>query len=263
MDKFYYICFNAFELEYIIVASVYIVSDSNIFLSALEQALEGQFQHIEKSSSLSRLVTSDVDWSQKVLIVDSGQAKDSVEQILRFRHLLTEAKVILVMRASQSLEDYRAVLPIIGALLPDSASVQEIVLTARIVGQGIALLPRIAIATLFPSLTPQLVANEAGNELAFTEREQAVLSLISKGASNKVIGRQLDISESTVRVHVRAILRKLGMQNRTQAALYAAGRRTVAFGAELLRPASAMVSAMMLVLHQNRDILSYLSIAQS
>ncbi len=50
-----------------------------------------------------------------------------------------------------------------------------------------------------------------------TEREREVLERIAQGASNPQIGVQLHISEGTVRVHVHAILRKLGATDRTQA----------------------------------------------
>ena len=42
-----------------------------------------------------------------------------------------------------------------------------------------------------------------------------------KGESNKVIARKLDITEATIKVHVKAILRKTGAANRTQAAMWA------------------------------------------
>ena len=54
-----------------------------------------------------------------------------------------------------------------------------------------------------------------------TDREHEVLRLVAKGRANKEIGRQLGISERTVRTHVSNILGKLGLASRTQAALYA------------------------------------------
>lgn len=57
--------------------------------------------------------------------------------------------------------------------------------------------------------------------LSLTERESEVLNLIAEGRSNKAIARNLNLSDSTVRVHVRSLLRKLKLQNRTQAALMA------------------------------------------
>jgi DNA-binding NarL/FixJ family response regulator len=55
-----------------------------------------------------------------------------------------------------------------------------------------------------------------------TSREQQVMRLIAKGLSNSEIGRQLDISEATVKVHLSHIFLKLGVRNRTALAALAA-----------------------------------------
>jgi two-component system nitrate/nitrite response regulator NarL len=54
-----------------------------------------------------------------------------------------------------------------------------------------------------------------------SEREAAILYLLTQGAANKMIAHKLGIAESTVKVHLRAILKKLRARNRTQAALWA------------------------------------------
>jgi DNA-binding NarL/FixJ family response regulator len=54
-----------------------------------------------------------------------------------------------------------------------------------------------------------------------TDREREVLTLIARGLANKLIARELSISEKTVKAHVSSILGKLGVSDRTQAALYA------------------------------------------
>ena len=56
----------------------------------------------------------------------------------------------------------------------------------------------------------------------FTERQYAVLTCLCLGDPNKVIGRKLGMTETTVKVHVREIMRKLGVCNRTQVAIAAA-----------------------------------------
>lgn len=55
-------------------------------------------------------------------------------------------------------------------------------------------------------------------------REREILALIAKGDSNKHIARALDIAETTVKIHVQHILRKLGLSNRVHAAVYATER---------------------------------------
>ena len=57
-------------------------------------------------------------------------------------------------------------------------------------------------------------------------REREILAHIARGASNKAIARALDIAETTVKIHVQHILRKLGLSSRVQAAVYLAGRRS-------------------------------------
>ena len=54
-----------------------------------------------------------------------------------------------------------------------------------------------------------------------SRRELVILRTLTEGASNKVIALKLVITESTVKVHMKAILRKLRLQNRTQAAIWA------------------------------------------
>ncbi|MEP9377237.1 response regulator transcription factor [Aquabacter sp. CN5-332] len=62
-------------------------------------------------------------------------------------------------------------------------------------------------------------AKDSGYCASLTVRQNSVLRLLQKGYSNKHIARELSMCESTVKVHVRQIMRKLGASNRTQAAL--------------------------------------------
>jgi len=75
---------------------------------------------------------------------------------------------------------------------------------------------------LHPDVARLLAAGEARPAGAkLTAREQQVLVEIARGRSNREIARALSLSEKTVKTHVSAILGKLGVQDRTQAALHA------------------------------------------
>ena len=60
---------------------------------------------------------------------------------------------------------------------------------------------------------------------SLTEREQEILSGLAQGLSNKLIARRLEITEATVKVHVKNLLKKLGFRSRLEAAVWAVGRR--------------------------------------
>lgn len=77
--------------------------------------------------------------------------------------------------------------------------------------------PRILLGDWSEEPAPPMPANEASG--ALTHRQIEVLRLLQEGQSNKRIARCLGLRESTIKVHVRHIMRKLGVENRTQAAL--------------------------------------------
>jgi DNA-binding NarL/FixJ family response regulator len=82
-------------------------------------------------------------------------------------------------------------------------------------------------AVLDPSVAGSLLREVAGDARtaptreALTDRERDVLRQLAHGRSNRQIADRLTVSESTVRTHVRHILAKLGLESRTQAAVYA------------------------------------------
>jgi two-component system nitrate/nitrite response regulator NarL len=65
-----------------------------------------------------------------------------------------------------------------------------------------------------------LVAPDDASAPQLSPRELAILRCLINGNSNKCIARKIDIAEATVKVHVKAILRKIRVQNRTQAAIW-------------------------------------------
>jgi DNA-binding NarL/FixJ family response regulator len=89
-------------------------------------------------------------------------------------------------------------------------------------GSGNVLSPRV-IQNLFEDQESASNANGHGrrNEYSLTQRENDILALLSEGRSNREIAGHLYLSEKTVKAHLAAIFRKLGVTNRTQAAMMA------------------------------------------
>lgn len=73
-----------------------------------------------------------------------------------------------------------------------------------------------------PLDAPARTPGNGGEALhTLSPREREILALIARGDSNKLIARSLDIAETTVKIHVQHILRKLGLSSRVQAAVFA------------------------------------------
>jgi two-component system, NarL family, nitrate/nitrite response regulator NarL len=78
-------------------------------------------------------------------------------------------------------------------------------------------------------------AASTGRSRALSGREGEILSNLLRGHSNKMIARELNISEATVKVHLKALLRKLNARNRTQAAIWAMENGYATAGAAMPR----------------------------
>ena len=96
-----------------------------------------------------------------------------------------------------------------------TANIAEVVQTIREAAEGQVHLSSGAAARLIEEMRSPKA------QVALTEREREVLRGLAIGRTNKEIARSLDIALTTVKSHVRAILDKLGVDSRTQAALYA------------------------------------------
>ncbi|MGI9185018.1 MAG: response regulator [Solirubrobacteraceae bacterium] len=145
--------------------------------------------------------------------------RDGVSAMLALRDRAPDARVIVL---TSFLDDGR-LMPALqagaaGYLLKD-VEPSELARAVRSAYAGAAIIdPTVAARLLHTLADPQ--ARPAGGE-QLTRREREVLALIVAGRSNKRIARELEIAEKTVKTHVGHVLAKLGVDDRTQAALLA------------------------------------------
>jgi NarL family two-component system response regulator LiaR len=144
---------------------------------------------------------------------------DGIEAIRRIRAVAPATRVIVLT----SFADEDRMLPAVragavGYLLKD-VDPKDLVAAVRTVNDGGTL--------LHPAVIRELVREVAGGrrkptaDSPLTAREREVLGLIARGRANKAIAFELGVAEKTVKTHVSNILGKLGVTDRTQAALYA------------------------------------------
>ncbi len=149
---------------------------------------------------------------------------DGVEATRRLRERWPEARVIILTTFDDDeyvFEGLRA--GALGYLLKD-VSGQELAEAVRTVAAGGALIePSVARKVLaeFARLAPPARPIEAGLPTPLSEREREVLRLLALGLTNREIAARLYLAEGTVKNYVTSILQKLGVRDRTQAALRA------------------------------------------
>ncbi|HXH22910.1 MAG TPA: response regulator transcription factor [Dehalococcoidia bacterium] len=130
-------------------------------------------------------------------------------EVIALTSVLEDASVVGAVKAGA-----------IGYLLKDTQS-EELCRAIKAAAAGqVQLSPQAAARLMREVRTPD-------SAQALTERETEVLKLVAQGKANKEIAAELVIGEKTVKTHVSNILGKLGVQSRTQAALYAAQRGLV------------------------------------
>jgi NarL family two-component system response regulator LiaR len=143
---------------------------------------------------------------------------DGVTAMRRLRELLPGARVIVLT----SFLDDEKLLPALrsgaAGYLLKNAQPQELVRAVRAAHAGEALLDPVVAARLVATLSADGVEDPLDR---LTPREREVLVLIGRGFPNKLIARELAVSEKTVKAHVGHVLAKLGVTDRTQAAIVA------------------------------------------
>ncbi|HEY2938968.1 MAG TPA: response regulator transcription factor [Gaiellaceae bacterium] len=149
---------------------------------------------------------------------------DGVDAMRELRERAPATRVVVL---TSFLDDER-LLPAIRAgaagYLLKNVQPRELARAVRLAAEGEALIDPAVAARLVDSL----VEDRGGEKPELTPREQEVLDLIGRGFANKRIALELGIAEKTVKTHVGHVLAKLGVSDRTQAALYAAraGRKS-------------------------------------
>lgn len=166
-----------------------------------------------------------------IVLVARFVGDESGLEILRRVRQYDDDLPVIVLSMSQSASGVREAVNAgatgyIVETAPREVIVQAIDLALR--GERLALLPLTCVAeAVTPAAVPLSFSDpsrESGKRHArLTKQEAKVLGHITEGMSNKEIARELGIFEGTVKVHVKAILRKLNAKNRTVAALMAVG----------------------------------------
>ena len=205
-----------------------LVDDQRLMRDGLRTLLEleEELEVVGEAEDGLEAVQLYADLSPDVVLMDIRMPNmDGVEATRRIITSWPEAKVVILTTFDDDayvFEGLRA--GALGYLLKD-VSGHELAEAVRKVAQGGALIePSVARKVLaeFSRLAPPETQSPAKLlPQPLSAREQEILRLVSKGLTNKEIALRLNLTEGTVKNYVTAILQKLGVQDRTQAALRA------------------------------------------
>lgn len=209
--------------------AVLIVDDHPLFREGLKQVLQGLADGTEviaegDAGRALELTASRTDL-ELVLIDLSMPAMDGFTALARFAREAPGLPVVVVSANEDAAEVRRALA--LGAVgyIPKSTPPNQLLDALRLVLGGGMYVPPLLLRAAQPRASAQVPrdanAGEDASDQSLTDRQLAVLALLSQGKSNKLIARELDLAEKTVKAHVTAVFRTLGVVNRTQAALEA------------------------------------------
>lgn len=198
---------------------VLIADDHQLFRDGLREVLR-QFDDqvdIVEAGDFDQAVAAVSDGLDLVLL-DLTMPGDTWENgVQRVATALSDGCRLIILSASDDPRQIRQSVALGAAgFIPKTASSRVMVSALRLVMEGGVYLPQSILAI---AVEPPQSADCTGGSL--TPRQRDVLAVLSQGKSNKEIARVLDIAEGTVKLHVTAILKALGVNSRTRAVVVA------------------------------------------
>lgn len=203
-------------------STILLVDDHPLLRKGLKQLLsfDNELEVIaEASSGVEAIEIADREDPDLIILDLNMQGMDGLETLSKLRDNGVTSRIIM-LTVSDADEDVLAAISqgADGYLLKDTD-------------------PDLLLEQIKQSLTGKMVLSEAVTQVlaaairrptvrpaseldSLTGREVEILHCIAKGMSNKVIARELDISDGTVKVHVKHLLKKLGLRSRVEAAVW-------------------------------------------
>lgn len=205
------------------------VEDHPLFADALELTLEGGLgvKNVRRASTLSQaLAALDSGFAPNTIVLDLGLPDASgLDGLSRIRAAARTSFVVVVTSFDDPRLGAAALAAGANGVIHKSASRESLASAIRRIWDGEAVAPEAALARLAGGAEADgqdaADADAARRLSTLTVQQARILDLVCQGMLNKQIAFELDIAETTVKAHISAILRKLGVQSRTQAVLAA------------------------------------------
>jgi DNA-binding NarL/FixJ family response regulator len=189
----------------------------------LALAQHGPERPIVEAGSAAALLGLARDGAPLAAVIIGAATAERVDlaEIDTLRRELPETPLIVVAECENRQRARQILASGVRGFLPASLSLTVLMSAIDLVLAGGVYVPTALITG--PAEDGSWLSAPAGPSAALTRRQRDVLALIAEGQSNKLIADALTMSESTVKAHVKQIIKRLNVANRTQAALIATG----------------------------------------
>lgn len=201
-----------------------LLSSDEIFRVGLARVLQGaDFEIAGTFGSTSEIEEAGLP-SEFLAIVDLPSEEEQAEAVTALKSLHPQSRVVVLSREFALDTVMRCLSLGADGYILKSLKPPALITALRLIALGEKVLPsNLVDEFVSPSTASQkfALAADAVASAGLSPRECDVLNALAEGDANKVIARKLDVCEATVKVHVKTILRKLNVRNRTQAAVWA------------------------------------------
>jgi two-component system nitrate/nitrite response regulator NarL len=178
---------------------------------------------------VARIIEAVRDRGADLIIVDGSLCETPSRLVVSLRHAVPGARIVIITaRDSVNRVAADSIAVADGILLSETSS-EEMMLSLRLIKLGGRVVPPnllthllgIKVGDRCDAPQPSRISDLTPTEQGPSPRETEILQYLTAGYSNKTIARQLGVAEATVKVHLKGLLRRIRVANRTQAAVWA------------------------------------------
>lgn len=203
-------------------ASILMVDDHPLLRKGLKQLIdmEDDIEVVGEASSGQEAIELALSLEPDLITLDLNmQGMDGLETLKRMRDKHVDARIIMLTVSDNDEDVVEAIRNGADGYLLKDMDPEDIIekLKEATIGKMV-MSPKLTEVLATALRKPEKPGSRALASL--TSREYEILKLIAKGMSNKLIARELDISDGTVKVHVKHFLKKLNLRSRVEAAVW-------------------------------------------
>ncbi len=203
-----------------------LVDGTNLFREGVLRILSGTrfhvSRHVDAIDDLLEMQQVACDYSLAIVSLPDGD-ESFVQKLADLHRAQPDVRLVALAEAFDVDALRHCFMAGVDGFLLKTISSRALLNSLELVMLGERVFPRQLVNLILPrSVTGRTSLTLHGGDLRkLSEREMEIVRCLVAGNSNKVIAAQLSITEATVKVHLKSILRKIGASNRTQAAIWA------------------------------------------